>query len=283
MVVESEVEPVESKPVLVYEYWLKMSGCGVATNNWGGCQKPEGPELYTSPESYKALTFRLLNSHPTIALQQRNQSTAPSTAHMATTTAKNTEVPTKTLPKTPSQPSDPNPTADAEASLLTNPNPSTSPSKGEPKAAATTATTTAVNNVSSEGDVQKKIKRAERFGMPVQLSEEEKRNSRAERFGIASSLPVSDASKKSEELKRKARAERFGIAQTTTTDEDAKKKARLARFAPLTKVDPAEEDKRKARAIRFSQSESDTPSQENGKGSTEASTGYETDILQLHQ
>nr|GMD67612.1 protein MODIFIER OF SNC1 11-like [Ipomoea batatas] len=221
---------------------------------------------------------------------------------MATTTAKNTEVPTKTLPKTPSQPSDPNPTADAEASHLTNPNPSTSPSKGETKAAPTTATTTAVNNVSSEGDVQKKIKRAERFGMPVQLSEEEKRNSRAERgpfwfkymafsilydlpcfgfdfdlietrickrFGIASSLPVSDASKKSEELKRKARAERFGIAQTTTTDEDAKKKARLARFAPLTKVDPAEEDKRKARAIRFSQSESDTPSEENGKGSTE--------------
>lgn len=105
---------------------------------------------------------------------------------MATTTAKNTEVPTKTLPKTPSQPSDPNPTAALEASSPTNPNPSTSPSKAEPKAAATTAaTTTAVNNASSDVsfDVQKKIKRAERFGMPVQLSEEEKRNSRAERYG----------------------------------------------------------------------------------------------------
>lgn len=32
-----------------------------------------------------------------------------------------------------------------------------------------------------ESDIQKKIRRAERFGMPVQLSEEEKRNSRAER------------------------------------------------------------------------------------------------------
>lgn len=30
-------------------------------------------------------------------------------------------------------------------------------------------------------DVQKKMRRAERFGMPVQLSETEKRNSRAER------------------------------------------------------------------------------------------------------
>lgn len=30
-------------------------------------------------------------------------------------------------------------------------------------------------------DTQKKIRRAERFGMPVQLSEQEKRNSRAER------------------------------------------------------------------------------------------------------
>ena len=31
-------------------------------------------------------------------------------------------------------------------------------------------------------DTQKKLQRAERFGMPVKLSEEEKRNSRAERF-----------------------------------------------------------------------------------------------------
>ena len=31
-------------------------------------------------------------------------------------------------------------------------------------------------------DTQKKIRRAERFGLPVQLSEQEKRNSRAERY-----------------------------------------------------------------------------------------------------
>lgn len=33
-------------------------------------------------------------------------------------------------------------------------------------------------------DIQKKMKRAERFGMAVHLSEEEKRNSRAERYSI---------------------------------------------------------------------------------------------------
>jgi len=31
-------------------------------------------------------------------------------------------------------------------------------------------------------DIQKKLRRAERFGVPVQLSEKEKRNSRAERY-----------------------------------------------------------------------------------------------------
>ncbi|KAA3455060.1 protein MODIFIER OF SNC1 11-like [Gossypium australe] len=100
-------------------------------------------------------------------------------------------------------------------------------------------------------DIQKKIRRAERFGVPIQLSEKEKRNSRAERFGTAPSSKGSEESKQSEELKRKARAERFGIAApTTATDEDAKKKARLARFAPYSKPDSVEEEKRKLRAIR---------------------------------
>ncbi|KAA8521508.1 hypothetical protein F0562_012182 [Nyssa sinensis] len=43
---------------------------------------------------------------------------------------------------------------------------------------------TAANENSNDApvsNIQKKIRRAERFGMPVQLSEEEKRNSRAER------------------------------------------------------------------------------------------------------
>lgn len=49
-----------------------------------------------------------------------------------------------------------------------------------------TTTETAVGLASGESsgtanDIQKKIRRAERFGVPIQLSEQEKRNSRAER------------------------------------------------------------------------------------------------------
>ncbi|KAF8042503.1 hypothetical protein BT93_A0974 [Corymbia citriodora subsp. variegata] len=115
-------------------------------------------------------------------------------------------------------------------------------------------------------DVQKKIRRAERFGMPVQLSEQEKRNSRAERFGTKSGPNKSEELTKSEELKRKARAERFGVlAAPADADEEAKKKARLARFTSGPKVDPEEEEKRKARAIRFSNPPLGSLSHVNGK------------------
>ncbi|CAI8614507.1 unnamed protein product [Vicia faba] len=125
-------------------------------------------------------------------------------------------------------------------------------------------------------DVQKKMRRAERFGISVQLSEKEKRNSRAERFGTASVLQGPEGSK-AEDLKRKARAERFGIpTPSTAADEDAKKKARLARFAPGSKTDPAEEDKKKARALRFSKSSSTPLSQVNAEANIEpaAITGF---------
>ncbi|KAK8534740.1 hypothetical protein V6N13_081167 [Hibiscus sabdariffa] len=112
-------------------------------------------------------------------------------------------------------------------------------------------------------DIQKKIRRAERFGVPVQLSEQEKRNSRAERFGTAPGSKGSEASKQSEEVKRKARAERFGLAvPSTAVDDEEKKKARLARFAPYAKPDTVEGEKRKARAIRFSNPQSSSLAQE---------------------
>ncbi|KAF7804510.1 protein MODIFIER OF SNC1 11 [Senna tora] len=123
-------------------------------------------------------------------------------------------------------------------------------------------------------DTQKKMRRAERFGISVQLSEQEKRNSRAERFaccrfGTGSTLQASDKSK-SEELKRKARAERFGMTSpTSAADEETKKKARLARFAPVSKTDPLEEDKRKARALRFSNPPTSSLPQVNGEGNVE--------------
>ncbi|PWA63646.1 serine/threonine-protein kinase PBS1 [Artemisia annua] len=76
----------------------------------------------------------------------------------------------------------------------------------------------------NNNDVQRKIRRAERFGMPVKLSEQDKRNSRAERFGITQSTPA---------------------------EEDAKKKARLSKFGSASTADPLEEEKKKARALRF--------------------------------
>ncbi|KAJ0244042.1 Protein MODIFIER OF SNC1 11 [Hirschfeldia incana] len=134
---------------------------------------------------------------------------------------------------------------------------------------------TAGGDVSSSpvDDVQKKIRRAERFGVSVKLTEEEKRNSRAERFGTvaaaAAAVNGSEGTKKAEELKRKARADRFGVpassssstAKADNTEEEAKKKARLARFGKDTKVDSAEEDKRKARALRFSKPASGSSSE----------------------
>lgn len=51
-------------------------------------------------------------------------------------------------------------------------------------AAASKASTTAIVSPTgaSVNDIQKKMKRAERFGVPVKMSEEEKRNSRSERL-----------------------------------------------------------------------------------------------------
>ncbi|WOL06896.1 protein MODIFIER OF SNC1 11 isoform X1 [Canna indica] len=123
-------------------------------------------------------------------------------------------------------------------------------------------------------DLERKHRRAERFGMPVMLSEEEKRNSRAERFGTGSTLNGNNNVGQLEEQKRKARAERFGLKVDTAADEEAKKKARSERFAPNSKLDTSEEEKMKARAIRFSQASSEVSSQANSnlKATTIADT-----------
>ncbi|XP_020108718.1 protein MODIFIER OF SNC1 11 isoform X1 [Ananas comosus] len=135
-------------------------------------------------------------------------------------------------------------------------------------AVLTAAAATATAAAGEESDLQKKIRRAERFGMPVMLSEEEKRNTRAERFGTGSSSIRTGGTGPLEEQKRKARAERFGLAAHSEADEEAKKKARIERFGQSTKVDPSEEEKRKARAVRFAQKSSNV-SQANGKDNPE--------------
>ncbi|CAN4118167.1 unnamed protein product [Withania somnifera] len=177
---------------------------------------------------------------------------------MTTVTAAAQQNPENTV-KTLDQPSDLNSTA---VTVYPPDSPPSDGSKEEIKA-------TAGDDSCHGNDIQKKMKRAERFGMPVQLSEDEKRSSRAERFGTGSPVQESDALKKAEEHKRKARAERFGLVKSDTTDEEAKKKARLTRFAPPAKIDPVEEDKRKARALRFSQPQPGSQPQENGKGNIE--------------
>ncbi|XP_015899547.3 protein MODIFIER OF SNC1 11 [Ziziphus jujuba] len=171
----------------------------------------------------------------------------------------------------PDLPQDPNAdgsTAPPESSVTNN---GSAKESEDSKTTPTVEEAVAENSAATDpiSDIQKKIRRAERFGISVQLTEEEKRNSRAERFGTVSTVGGSDVSKKSEDLKRKARAERFGIpasAKPVASDEDVKKKARLARFASVSKTDPLEEEKRKARAIRFLNTQSGTLSEVNGEG-----------------
>ncbi|KAG6430457.1 hypothetical protein SASPL_108525 [Salvia splendens] len=161
----------------------------------------------------------------------------------------------------------PSPVEDASSTQQL-PQPSTDETKGTSDSAP--LNTSDVDGCAAATDIQKKMKRAERFGMPVTLSEEEKRNSRAERFGKAAAADGLDSSKQSEDLKRKARAERFGIATSVLADEEAKKKARQARFGSTPVTDSAEEEKKKARALRFSQPQASP--KENGEGNIEVKT-----------
>lgn len=140
------------------------------------------------------------------------------------------------------------------------------------------ATTGAVKTLSAGtgagADVDKKLRRAERFGVPLKLSEQEKRNSRAERFGGSGS--GSDSSKSSEDLKRKARAERFGLV---VSEEEDKKKARLAKFGSEKKIDPKEDEKRQARAIRFGEPSAGSVPNLNGKGNVNVKTAVASEAI----
>lgn len=83
--------------------------------------------------------------------------------------------------------SDPLPAAGtaADGAIDVSAQPPTAPSDGSKasEGAEESKRTVAVNGSSaSVNDVERKIQRAKRFGVPVQLSEAEKRNSRAERY-----------------------------------------------------------------------------------------------------
>lgn len=106
---------------------------------------------------------------------------------MATATVPKVENPKNAVTQTAAPNSTPSTTEDPHCSAA----PIASPTHGgsgddkpreeNPKTGAAAKNT----DSSTEGavtDIQKKLKRAERFGMPVQLSEQEKRNTRAERY-----------------------------------------------------------------------------------------------------
>ncbi|XP_068340900.1 protein MODIFIER OF SNC1 11-like isoform X1 [Pyrus communis] len=177
--------------------------------------------------------------------------------------------PTATIPDRPDNPSADTPSDPPPSSEVASKENGSKADSEDPKTDSATGDAAAPATA-----IEKKMRRAERFGISVQLTEKEKRNSRAERFGTVSTSHGSEASKKSEDLKRKARAERFGLpGPAVVGDEDAKKKARLARFAPNAKpdakTDPQEEEKRKARALRFSNTSKGSLTQVNDKGNVE--------------
>ncbi|EFJ08503.1 hypothetical protein SELMODRAFT_448028 [Selaginella moellendorffii] len=100
-------------------------------------------------------------------------------------------------------------------------------------------------------DMEKKQRRAERFGVGLNFSEDEKRKLRASRFNASDKKGVSKAkvSIESETEKKNARAARFGTANVASANEDAKKRARLDRFSGVDSN--LEAEKKKARAARF--------------------------------
>lgn len=140
----------------------------------------------------------------------------------------------------------------------------TSVESAEPEATTVVLSSAPVKNASENpnSDLERRQRRAERFGVSVQMSEEEKRRVRAARFGGSlTDAPEAKSSgvgvtKVEEEKKRKARAERFGLPMSCDADsEEAKKKARLVRFGL-----GIEEEKKEARAARFGlQSKNSTP------------------------
>lgn len=113
---------------------------------------------------------------------------------------------------------------------------------------------TPVKTPVEEDLTQKKLSRAERFGIESTEVLENKKEKRAARFGLESNGKSKETSELAE--KKRARAERFGTQNGTTKKsklegmdvevDDEKIKARQARFGVQV-----ETDKKKARAARF--------------------------------
>ena len=91
------------------------------------------------------------------------------------------ENPDKTLDPKPDPVQDPNPDSSASATVANGAGKEPQDSKAsEPPVGSADGTASAA--AAPVSDIEKKIRRAERFGITVQLTEKEKRNSRAERY-----------------------------------------------------------------------------------------------------
>ncbi|KAL2485277.1 protein MODIFIER OF SNC1 11 [Abeliophyllum distichum] len=104
---------------------------------------------------------------------------------MATVTSTKVENPKNAVTQSSASNSKPHTTEDPHSSSASTASPTHGGGGGESSEKSTTGATTKNSDSSTEGaviDIHKKMKRAERFGMPVQLYEQEKRNSRAERY-----------------------------------------------------------------------------------------------------
>jgi len=102
--------------------------------------------------------------------------------------------------------------------------------------------------------------RAQKFGVEVKMSDDEKRNARGARFGVETASLATEGSRKrkvgEDSEKLAARAKKFGLPATATataTDPDKllKRSKKFGTPVPSGVVDPEEAEKRKARSDRF--------------------------------
>jgi len=112
-----------------------------------------------------------------------------------------------------------------------------------------------------------KQQRAQKFGIEVKMSDEEKRSARTSRFGVDTAVTLATTGNRKrkpnavaspeEQEKTAARAKRFGLPSPAATDEKMLKRAKkFGTAVPAGVVDPAEAEKRQKRSARFSDSAS---------------------------
>jgi len=155
----------------------------------------------------------------------------------------------------------------------------------EPVAEVATAPAAVKELDAFEIEIEKRKKRAEKFGVPFEMTAEDKKKLRAKRFGVPASSPITSVKKQKvgggksniaskttkiadeEMAKRLKRAKRFGLALPTETPTAPATKSPATKTpatkTPATKtpatatpaVNEAELAKRKAREARFAVTE----------------------------